>query len=99
MYTKIEKGASMVIGRPKMKKQNRKISVSVSLTPSVALLLEKTENKSHFIDTSVQTSRAVAMAIQALREKRITLEEAMEQIEDAADIWTSEFEESEELVF
>lgn len=85
----------VAVGRPKMKDEKKKVQFSCSLSKSVIELAEKTENKSHFIDTSVQCSRALAIAVKALRDKTMSLEEAMVEIEDIADVWAAEFEESE----
>ena len=82
------------MARPKIKEEKRRIQLSVSLSPSVMNLADKVENKSHFLDTSVETSHAVSIIIRALKDKTISFEEALEQIEDAADIWEAEFDES-----
>lgn len=82
------------VGRPKMKEAKKRVAISVSLSPSVIELCEKAENKSHFIDISVQTSRALSMVIQKLRARELTMETALEELEDVADIWEAELEES-----
>ena len=84
------------MGRPKMQDEKKKIQMSVSLSKTVAGLAESTGNSSHFLDTSVQSIRAISLALKRLQEKQITLETAMELFEDAADIWEAEFDATED---
>lgn len=84
------------MGRPKLRDEKKKVQMSVSLSKSVVDLAEKTDNASHFLDTSAQSMNAVRLAVTQLREKAISLEVALELIEDAADVWAAEFDESEE---
>lgn len=86
--------ASAGVGRPKMKEEKKRVAISVSLSPSVFALCEQAENKSHFIDVSVQSSKALAMIIQKFRAKDLSMKAALEELEDVADIWEAELDES-----
>lgn len=86
------------MSRPKMKDEKKRITISISVAPDVAELAEKTDNKSKFIDRSVHGMRATAMIIAQLRKREISLEAAMEEIEDYADIWEASFDEVVEYV-
>lgn len=85
------------MGRPKLSEEKKRVAVSISVGRTIAELAERTENQSHFYQTSVECCRALTMTVNELRSKRIDLETAMEQLEDVADIWEAEFDESVEL--
>lgn len=84
------------MGRPKMKEEKRRVSLNVTLSSSAIDLAEKTENKSKFIDKSVLSMSVLAQLISQLRGGGLSLEKAMEEIEDLVDVWESEFDESED---
>jgi ABC-type protease/lipase transport system fused ATPase/permease subunit len=48
----------------------------------------------HAVTTSIETCRVLSRVVGALRSGTTTLEEALESLEDAADIWDAEFDES-----
>jgi hypothetical protein len=82
------------MGRPKLKDELRRSHVSISVKKAVEELAAATPNKSHFYETSVESCRALALIVGRLRSKKLTLEVAMEEIEDIADIWLAEFDEA-----
>lgn len=84
------------MGRPPVPENKKKIPISVSLKKSSIDLIEKTDNASHFVDTSIESINAVMQIVLKLRAGSMSLEDAMESIEDAADIWESEFDETED---
>ena len=81
------------MGRPKLKEDLKRIHVSISVKKTIDDLAGSTPNKSHFYETSVECSRALAMVIERLRAKKLGLDSAMEEFEDIADIWSAEFDE------
>ena len=86
------------MARPKLKEEKRRVQLSVSLSPAVMTLADKVDNKSHFLETSVETCQALALILRSLKNRKISVDDAMEQLEDAADIWEAEFDESVPLV-
>lgn len=84
------------MGRPKLKEEKKRVSVNVTLSTRSILLADKTDNKSKFIDKSILGMSALAELVAQLRSKSISLEAAMEGIEDLTDIWESEFDETED---
>jgi hypothetical protein len=81
------------VGRPKLKDELKRGHVSISVKKTVDALAAATPNKSHFYETSVESCQALALIIGRLRAKKLTLQAAMEEVEDIADIWTAEFDE------
>ncbi len=81
------------MGRPKLKDAKKKVTVSISVSRAVAELAAKTENQSHFYQTSVECCRALAVALGALREGR-DVADALEEIGDIGAIWMAEFDDS-----
>ena len=82
------------IGRPKLKDKIKRGHVRISVKKTVVALAAATPNKSHFYETSVESCQALALIVTRLRAKKLTLQAAMEEIEDIADIWTAEFADS-----
>lgn len=82
------------MGRPKLKEELKRAHVSISVKKTIEELASSTPNKSHFYETSVEACQALALVVNRLRSKKMTLEIAIEEIEDIADIWAAEFDES-----
>lgn len=82
------------MGRPKLKDELKRGHVSISVKKSVDALAAATPNKSHFYETSVESCQALALIVNRLRSKKLTTQAAMEEIEDIADIWAAEFDET-----
>ncbi len=82
------------MGRPKLKEELKRAHVSISVKKTIEELASSTSNKSHFYETSVEACQALALVVSRLRSKKLTLEMAIEEIEDIADIWAAEFDES-----
>ena len=80
------------MGRPKLKDELKRGHVSISVKKTVDALAAATPNKSHFYETSVESCQALALIVTRLRAKKLTLQAAMEDIEDIVDIWTAEFD-------
>lgn len=77
------------MSRPKMKEEKRRISVSLSLSPEAIELMEKTENKSRFTEDSMLGMKAISKVMSDLKMKTMSLEDALEDIEDLVDVWAS----------
>lgn len=82
------------MGRPKLKDELKRSHVSISVKKTIEQLASATPNKSHFYETSVECCQALALIVDRLRAKKLTLAAAMEEIEDIADIWTAEFDDT-----
>jgi len=80
------------MARPRLSDQKKKVAVSISVSREMAELAEATGNSSHFFQTSAECGRALALLVQKLRVKALSLKEAMEDVEDIADIWMREFD-------
>lgn len=82
------------MARPKMAEKKKRVAMSISVSPVVSGMAERAESgKSHFMETSVQMAQAVATAFRRYQKNKISREEFMERVEDAADIWEGEFDE------
>jgi hypothetical protein len=82
------------MGRPKMNEAKKKTSISVSLSPGVMAEVSRVDNKSHFLDQCVGVASGLSGVIKALRDKTMSFEDAMEELEDFASIYDAQFEES-----
>lgn len=82
------------MGRPRLKENQKKMTLSISLDPELLALAEKTSNKSHFIETSIQACESLRIVLGDLRAKKISQETALEKLEDVADVWEAEFDDS-----
>jgi hypothetical protein len=82
------------MGRPKMNEAKKKISLNVSLSPQIMEVLNRVENKSSMVDRCVGIASGVSEVFKALRDKTMTLEDALEELEDFASIYEAQFEES-----
>ncbi len=84
------------MGRPKIKEEKKRVSLNVTLSANAIELAEKTDNKSKFLDKSVLSMAALSQLVSQLRTRGISLEDAMEEVEDLVDVWESEFDETED---
>ena len=69
-------------------------TLNVSVSPETAALCEATENKPKFIDDSVLGMKAIANIFEQIQGRKISLQDAWEDLEDIAGIWTASFDES-----
>ena len=75
-------------------KKDGKQSINVSLKPSVMACLEKAENKSSFVENSVEGMKGICSVLEKLKQGTWDLDRAMEEIEDLAGVWESSFDET-----
>jgi hypothetical protein len=82
------------MGRPKISESKKRATVSISLSPEILALAERSENKSIFFERCVGIASGLAEIMEAIRDKKIKTSEAMQDLEDFAAIFERSFEES-----
>lgn len=82
------------MGRPKISESKKRATVSISLSPEILALAERSENKSIFFERCVGIASGLAEVMEAIRDKKIKTSEGMQDLEDFAAIFERSFEES-----
>lgn len=70
-----------------------KVPAFILISKEIADLAESSNHRSKFFQTSVETGRALAIAVARLREGSMSPEAALQDIGDIADIWSALFQE------
>ena len=82
------------MGRPKISENKKRGTVSISLSPEILAMAERSDNKSMFFERCVGIASGLAEIMRAVQEKKIKMSEAVEDLEDFAAIFERSFEES-----
>jgi len=82
------------MARPKLKEAQKRVACSISVPKKIDALAGRTANKSHFYETAVECAQALALAVAELRKDRMAVRDFLDEIEDVADIWNAEFDET-----
>ena len=82
------------MGRPKISENKKRATVSISLSPEILALAERSDNKSIFFERCVGIASGLAEIMQAIQDKKIKTSEAIQDFEDFAAIFARSFEAS-----
>ncbi len=85
------------MGRPALKEEAKRQTVSITVRPDILALAETSSNKSQFFERSVEACRGILELMQELQAGKAKRADVLEEIEDIVDAWNSLSDERMEL--
>ena len=81
------------MGRPKLKEEEKKVTMSLSLPASVKKRLEGTSNASKTVLIAMEVCDVLRQTMEELEEGKIDINDAIEDLEDFGSYWAGQFSE------